>query len=149
MAMRTSGEVRFSMLFDVKKGLQKVFVHHSEVRTLRSLKRGLPAFYGTNTLWTQSPRSHPQQGCICGYQKGHSRFSAGTEGLCHKFPQLTQQVSLLQTLATWESYVSMLTRTINKSFTSPFSWWATQYSIRSYHSVNNLVYDQFVRNSNI
>lgn len=30
MAMKTSGEVRFSMLFDVKKGLQKVFVHHSE-----------------------------------------------------------------------------------------------------------------------
>lgn len=30
MVMRTSGEVRFSMLFDVKKGPQKVFVHHSE-----------------------------------------------------------------------------------------------------------------------
>lgn len=30
MAMRTSSEVRFSMLFDVNKGLQKVFFHHSE-----------------------------------------------------------------------------------------------------------------------
>lgn len=30
MAMSTSGEVRFPMLCDVKKGIQKVFVHHSE-----------------------------------------------------------------------------------------------------------------------
>lgn len=30
MAMRTSGEVKFPMLCDVKKGHQKVFVHHSE-----------------------------------------------------------------------------------------------------------------------
>lgn len=61
MAMRTSGEVRFSMLFDVKEGLQKVFVHHSEdaeVPKKRTTRCKVLLSYHLSTVTSPSEHNH-------------------------------------------------------------------------------------------
>lgn len=150
MAMRTSSEVRFSMLFDVKKGLQKVFAHHSEDNEVPKKKTTCCKVLFSYYLSTVPPPSeHSPKEAV------HSKdiYVAMKQGIVD-FQQVQKGcvTSFRSFLSSWASYVSMLSRTKNKSFTSPFCWWATQYSIgllKSYHSVNNLVYDQFVRSSNI
>lgn len=60
MAMRTSREVRLAMLFDVKKTLQKVFVHHSEdaeVPKKRTTRCKVLLSYQLSTVPTPSEHS--------------------------------------------------------------------------------------------